>query len=114
MPTTPGKAQAPALTPRSPTKVKLDAAGRLLIPAEFRKALGVQPGEYLIMSVEDGDLRAWTFAQGVRRAREVMAKHVPPDVSLVDELIAERRDEAALEERGPEEARLRRAESGRE
>ena len=64
MPTTPGKTQ----TPRSPTKVKLDAAGRLLIPAEFRKVLGVQPGEYLIMSVEDGDLRAWTFAQGVRRA----------------------------------------------
>ena len=109
MPTTPGKAQAPALTPRSPTKVKLDAAGRLLIPAELRKALGVQPGEYLIMSVEDGDLRAWTFAQGVRRAREVVAKHVPPDVSLVDELIAERRGEAALEELGPEEARRSRA-----
>jgi hypothetical protein len=36
----------------------------------------------------------------LRRARALVRKYVPPEVSLVDELIAERRAEAEKEERG--------------
>ena len=86
--------------PKQQVKAKLDKAGRVVIPAAFRTALGVKPGEYLILRIEDGELRAWTFEYAVKKSQETMRKHVPPGVSLVDELIAERRREAAMEDAG--------------
>ena len=108
------KTAIPVYEPKMQTKAKLDSAGRIVVPAAFRKALGVKPGEYLILRIEDGELHAWTFEYAIRKSQEIMRKHVPPGVSLVDELIAERRSEAALEELDFEEARRRRAERDRE
>ncbi len=107
------KTQLTAGQPKLQTKAKVDGAGRIVIPAAFRKALGVKSGEYLIMRVEDGELHAWTFEYATKRIQEMVRKHVPEGVSLVDELIAERRSEASLEELDFEEARRRRAERDR-
>ena len=100
--------------PKQQTKAKLDEAGRIVIPAAFRKALGVKPGEYLILRIEEGELRGWTFEHAIRKSQEIVRKYVPEGVSLVDELIAERRSEAALEELDFEEARRRRAQRDRQ
>lgn len=109
------KSSAPiSYEPKQQTKAKLDKAGRVVIPAAFRKALGVKPGEYLILRIEDGELRAWTFEHATKLIQQTVRKYVPEGVSLVDELIAERRGEAALEELDFEEARRRRAERDRE
>ncbi len=109
------KSSAPfSYQPKQQTKAKLDKAGRVVIPAAFRKALGVKPGEYLILRIEDGQLHAWTFDYAVRKSQEIVHKYIPPGRSLVDELIAERRNEAALEELDFEEARRRRADRARE
>ena len=80
-------------------KAKIDSAGRILVPVELRRALGVEPGQYLMMRVkEEGLMEVWTVPHGVRRVQEMIAKYVPRNVSLVDDLIAERRAEAARED----------------
>lgn len=77
--------------------VKLGSNGRLVIPAEYRKALGVEEGDELVLRLEDGELRLSTRKIAVRRAQERVRRYVPEDASLADELIAERREEAAKE-----------------
>ena len=82
-------------SPRSRTKV--GEGGRIVIPAEFRKALGLSIGDVVVIRLDGKELRIFTPAEGVRKAQEIIRKHVPQGVSLVDELIAERRAEAARE-----------------
>jgi AbrB family looped-hinge helix DNA binding protein len=71
--------------------------GRLVIPAAMRKELGMAEGEMLILRVVDGELRIATRESRLRRAREWIRQHVPPGVSLADELSAERREAAKYE-----------------
>jgi DNA-binding transcriptional regulator/RsmH inhibitor MraZ len=80
-------------------KVKLDDAGRLLIPARFRKAIEMRKDEWITLELDtdERELRIFTVREAIRRAQESVRKYVPENVSLVDELIAERRAEAARE-----------------
>ena len=79
------------------TATKVDRHGRVVIPAEYRRALGLRAGDAVVVQLDDGALRILTRAQAIRRAQEIVAKYVSPERSLVDELIAERRAEAARE-----------------
>ncbi len=76
---------------------KLVSGGRLQIPAEIRKELGLHDGDQVTLKVVDGELRVRSVREAIRRAQEMVRKYVPEGVSLVDELIAERRAEAARE-----------------
>jgi len=80
--------------------VKVGPGGRIVIPAAYREAIGVQEGDDVQVWLEEDEIRVISRAGAIRRAEELVAKYVPPDVSLVDELIAERRREAAREEAG--------------
>lgn len=51
------------------TLAKLGEDGSLVIPAEYRKALGVETGDELVLVLEEGSLRVLIPAEGVRRAR---------------------------------------------
>ena len=75
----------------------VDKHGRIVIPAELREELGIKAGTRVRLGVEDGELRVMSAAEGIRRAQEIAAKHIEPGRSLMDELIAERRAEAARE-----------------
>ena len=77
-------------------KVHVGPQGRIVIPAQFRKALDICPGETLIARVEDGRLVLETRERILARVQSWFA-HISPEVSLVDELIAERREEARRE-----------------
>ena len=76
--------------------VKIGQGGRIVLPAQIRKALGVTTGDDLILALSDGEVRMFTRREAIRRAQG-MLKHLAPGRSLVDELIAERRAEAANE-----------------
>jgi len=78
--------------------VRVDASGRLVIPKEMRDELGLADGGVLTLSVEDGELRATSRLAAIRRLQRKLAGRVPPGHSVVDELIADRRRQAALEE----------------
>ena len=77
---------------------KLGEGGRLVIPAEYRKELGVETGDELVLVLEDQSIRILTPREGIRRAQAILRSHISDDGSLLsDELIAERRREAELE-----------------
>ena len=71
--------------------------GRIVIPRALREALGIAPGDELILRVQDDELRITTMRHQLERARQLVRKHVKPGRSLVDELIAERRRAAKHE-----------------
>jgi AbrB family looped-hinge helix DNA binding protein len=84
--------------------VKMSETGRLSIPAKQRKELGLEEGGMVVTRVENGELR-------IRPVRTVLAElqakvtgllaaaGVKPGTLLSEELIAERREEAARDER---------------
>lgn len=71
--------------------------GRVVIPAAYRKAMGIRPGDELIVAMEEGELRILTLKQAVARARAMVRRYVPRGQSLVKELLRERREEAKRE-----------------
>ena len=71
--------------------------GRVVIPALYRRFLGIEGGGPILMLYEDGGLRLVGRDAAMRRAQDLVARYVPAGTSLADELIAERRAEAARE-----------------
>lgn len=84
---------------RLSAKLKVGPGGRVLIPASMREALGVSEGDALMATVENGEVRMLPLAESVRRAQALVRAHVPAGVSLVDELLADRRREVEQERR---------------
>lgn len=76
---------------------KLGEGGRLVIPVEYRKALGVETGDELVLELEEGSLRVLTPREGIRRAKALVRAHVPEGRRLSDELIEGRRRESRSE-----------------
>ncbi len=75
----------------------LGPGGRVVIPAVFRKAMGVKEGGRLMARVVDGELRLLTPEMGIKRAQRIVRETIPPDADLIEDLIEERRWEAAKE-----------------
>ena len=78
-------------------KTKIGEGGRIVVPAKYRKALDLKPGDDVILVLEDGEVRITTLPRVIQRAQEIVRRYIPEGRSLVDELIRERRDEAARE-----------------
>ena len=77
----------------------IDKSGRLLVPARQRRALGIKPGDSVRLQVVDGELRVTGWKKAVERIQALMAPYRPkPGEELIsDQLIRERREEAARE-----------------
>jgi AbrB family looped-hinge helix DNA binding protein len=73
------------------TVTKIGEGGRLVIPAEYRRALGVEPGDELVLVLEENSVRVLTPREGIRRAQALVRSYIPEGVRLSDELIEERR-----------------------
>lgn len=76
---------------------RLVSGGRLQIPARLRRELQLKDGDAVIMESVDGELRVRAYRDVLADVRARLRKYVPEDVSLADELIADRRAEAARE-----------------
>jgi len=85
------------MTVNTETRQRVNENGRVVIPAAFRKALGINIGDEVVLRMEDGELRITTLKRRLERAQHLVRKHVKRGVSLVDELIAERREAARNE-----------------
>ncbi|MBU8545737.1 MULTISPECIES: AbrB/MazE/SpoVT family DNA-binding domain-containing protein [Roseomonadaceae] len=75
--------------------VRVDAEGRLVLPEEVRVSLGVQGGGELLLQVTEQELRATTRQTALRKLQAMVPAWKPGDPLWSDELIAERRAEAA-------------------
>lgn len=79
------------------TRMRVSQNGRVVIPASFRKALGINVGDEVVLQLKDDELRITTQQHRIERARQRARKYLGKGVSLVDELLAERRDAAKHE-----------------
>jgi AbrB family looped-hinge helix DNA binding protein len=72
--------------------------GRLVLPSAVRAELGIKPGTRLLLSTEpDGSLRLRPYRAIAEQGRGLLAELARADQSMVSELLAERRREAARE-----------------
>jgi AbrB family looped-hinge helix DNA binding protein len=78
-------------------RAKLNDEGRLVIPASCRKHLGLQPGQEVLLKMTKEGLLLTTFDQALKQFQDEVAGLAGPGVSLANEVIAERRAEAAEE-----------------
>jgi AbrB family looped-hinge helix DNA binding protein len=85
------------MTVTTEIRQRVNENGRVVIPASFRKALGINIGDEVVLRMEDDELRITTLKRRVERAQRLVRKHVKRGRSLVDELIAERREAARNE-----------------
>jgi bifunctional DNA-binding transcriptional regulator/antitoxin component of YhaV-PrlF toxin-antitoxin module len=78
----------------------IDNQGRVMLPAWWRKRAGVGPSSELLVAVdESGALFLETRDQGLARARALVRNYIPRTRRLSDELVRDRRREAAREEK---------------
>ena len=78
-------------------RMRVNENGRVVIPATFRKRLGIRIGDEVVLQLEDDELRIITLKRNIERAQRLVRKHVKAGTSLVDELIAERLEAARNE-----------------
>jgi AbrB family looped-hinge helix DNA binding protein len=76
---------------------RVNQNGRVVIPAEFRKRMGIRAGDKIVLQMEGDELRILSLRRDIERAQRLVRKHVKPGTSLADELIAERRKAAENE-----------------
>ena len=79
-------------------RARINEQGRIVIPAECRKAAGLKPGDELLIEPDgEGELRLRTPARAIKEAQAIVARYLPKGRDLVQELIDERRAEASRE-----------------
>ena len=78
--------------------VKIIDGGKLVIPANMRRAMGIAPGDTVLVELlPEGELRVRPLAAAIRQAQAIVREQVKGDRSLAEELMRERRQEAAHE-----------------
>ncbi|MDP2793435.1 MAG: AbrB/MazE/SpoVT family DNA-binding domain-containing protein [Sulfurisoma sp.] len=78
----------------------MSQGGRVVVPKIYREKLGVGEGDEVIWAEIDGQIVLTSRLRQIQRAQDLCAQLFAdqPERSLVDELIAERRAEAARED----------------
>ncbi len=74
---------------------RIEADGRIQLPLQVLEQLGFETGKDVELEVENKSLRVTlSRAERLKKAQALVRKYVPEDVSLVNELIEDRRREA--------------------
>ena len=76
---------------------RINENGRVVIPASFRKALGINIGDEVLLRIQGDELRITTQQRRIARAQRRAKKYIKPGTSLVNELTVERRRAAKNE-----------------
>jgi AbrB family looped-hinge helix DNA binding protein len=79
--------------------LKVEQSGRILLPAEVRKRLGLLPGAEVVVHVDDEAITVAGSREAVLRQIQEELRPFRTGRKVVDELLAERRAEAKAEER---------------
>ncbi len=78
-------------------RVTVGERGRVVLPSAVRRALNLKPGTHMLLSTEDdGSLRLRPYRAVAEQSRGLLRDL--PGGSMVNELLAERRAEAARED----------------
>lgn len=100
----PGKEQERAAKPVSHADgienrvlLKVDAAGRVLIPADMRTSMGLSEGGTVLAWLERGELHVVGTQLAAKQAQQIARTLLGENLRLAEELIADRRAEARRE-----------------
>lgn len=78
--------------------VKIIEGGKLVIPASMRRAMGIARGDTVVVELlSDGELRVRPLTSAIREAQAIVRKSAKSDRSLAEELMRERKQDAARE-----------------
>lgn len=83
--------------PRQRT-IPVSENGRMNLPADMRRALGLSGAGHLIATLDDDEIRITTASQALKRVRDLVAPYKPAGELASDGLLAERRAEAQRED----------------
>ena len=78
-------------------RVPVDRAGRLVIPARFREALGIRGRQTVVVGLSGDSLRVRTLSSALERLQRIARRKNPDAARAVDDFIDDRRAEAAGE-----------------
>jgi bifunctional DNA-binding transcriptional regulator/antitoxin component of YhaV-PrlF toxin-antitoxin module len=79
---------------------KLSEGRRVAIPAELCQAYGIQPGDPVVLEPAESGIVLRPLHAVIRDVQAYFADVAPAGVSLSEELLADRRQEAERENRG--------------
>jgi AbrB family looped-hinge helix DNA binding protein len=74
---------------------KVIAGGRIALPAEMRRALGLQNGDTVLFELQGDEIRIRPARSALKRVQERLKAFAPKEGFVSEELIAQRRVEAA-------------------
>ncbi len=80
-----------------PGKIPVAADGSVVLPSIVTEALALKGGDVLFVRIHDGEIHLLTRAAVTRRVQALAREFVPQGVSLVDELLEDRRREVEAE-----------------
>jgi len=78
--------------------VRMAANGRLSVPAKFRKALGLEEGGMVVLSLQDGEIRIRPVGVVLAEVQALVAPYLKASGDTVEQFLADKRAEAAREE----------------
>jgi AbrB family looped-hinge helix DNA binding protein len=79
------------------SSTKINENGRILIPAAMREQMDLKPGDSVVLTLENDVLRVESYLAVVRKIQEEFKQFRKPGGSVVDDFIAEKREEARRE-----------------
>lgn len=80
-------------------EIKVAANGRMVLPADVRKRMGLENGGKLILSESELGLELTNFRQRVKRAQALYKRYSAGKADMsVDDFIAEKKAETAQED----------------
>ena len=81
---------------RERIKTKIAEGGRVVIPVEYRRALQLEVGDEILVTLNNGEINIISRKEALNRAQDIVSRYCSSR-SLADELIEERRHEAKNE-----------------
>lgn len=75
-------------------RTKIGEGGRIFIPSSLREKLHLSIGDEVIMKLKEGELHILTADHALKMLQEKVRKYNTANVSLVDTLLAIRKEDA--------------------
>ena len=73
-------------------------SGRLVIPIQYRRALGLTEGECVMISLKNGHIEISLVDESIKKAQKKVGKYLRSDTDLVEMLFNDRKEEIANEQ----------------
>jgi antitoxin PrlF len=78
--------------------VRMARNGRLSVPAKFRKALGLEDGGMVVLSLQDGEVRIRPIGVVLAEVQAMVAPYLKASGDSVEQFLADKRAEVVREE----------------